>query len=71
VLNNPLSKEAVAPAAGDAPHDPAAPSNLTKSDQLKEKEKEKELQQKLRPEPTADEARAALGLGSGLGLGLR
>ena len=56
VLANPLSREAVAPAEGDVPHDPAAPSNLTKSDQQL---KEKELQQKLRPEPTADEARAA------------
>ena len=56
VLANPLNDpKAAAPAEGDAPHDPAAPSNLTKSDQLKEKE----LQQKLRPEPTADEARAA------------
>ena len=53
VLANPLSREAVAPAEGDAPHDPAAPSNLTKSDQQL---KEKELQQKLRPEPTAEEA---------------
>ena len=57
VLANPLNAEAAAGAeGGDAPHDPAAPSNLTKSDQLKEL---REKEQRLRPEPTADEARAA------------
>ena len=56
VLANPLSAEAAAAEGGDAPHDPAAPSNLTKSDQLKEL---REKEQRLRPEPTPDEARAA------------